>query len=336
MSDGKVSVLGAGNWGSALAILAARCGHRVSLWAREREVCDSINESHSNPLYLTDAEFPDTIEATGSMSDSVAGASLVVLVIPSQFLRTNIRTLRDDLPVDAPIVICSKGIEKDTLMLMHDVLRDELPGKYHPLLSVLSGPSFAAEVARGMPTNVTVAAADPDVARTVQGMLGHRTFRIYTTTDVTGVEVGGALKNVIAIAAGACDGFQFGYNTKAGLITRGLAEMTRMAAALGSDPLTLSGLSGVGDLVLTCTGHLSRNRSVGEAVARGKKPRDVLANMVAEGVETSRSAYQLASKLQVDMPICQEVHATLHEDKPAREALQSLLSRELKDEIDLG
>ena len=331
----KAAVLGGGHWGTALAMLLARRGFAVTLWAREPEVSASVNEEHRNCLFLKEVELPEAITATTDMERCVDGASLVLFVIPTQQLRANAKLLRDALPTGAPLVLCSKGIERDSLMLPDQILTDELPGKYHPWIAALSGPSFAIEVARDMPTNVTVAAARGEVARLVQQQVGYRTFRAYTSTDVMGVEVGGALKNVIAIAAGGADGLGFGHNTKAGLITRGLAEMTRMAVRLGADPLTLSGLSGMGDLVLTCTGHLSRNRSVGEAIARGKRPADVLANMVAEGVETSRSVFRLAQRVGVDMPICTEVYRTLHEDKPVREALETLLDREQKDEVTL-
>lgn len=332
----KAAVLGAGSWGTALSLLLARRGFEVSLWAREDAVRESVNEERRNQVFLPQIELPETVRATSDMQECVADAALVLVVIPAQFVRENVKRLRDALPVGAPLVLCSKGIERGSLLLLEAVLHDELPGKYHPGLCVLSGPSFALEVAKDMPTNVTVAARRPEVAARVQQMVGSRTFRVYTSPDVVGVEVGGALKNVIAIAAGASDGLGFGHNTKAGLMTRGLAEMTRMAVALGGDPLTLSGLSGVGDLVLTCTGHLSRNRAVGEALARGMDPREVLSEMVAEGVETSRSVYELSQKIECDMPICTEVYRTLHEGKPIQDALQTLLARELKAEVRLG
>lgn len=335
MGAQKAAVLGAGSWGTALSVLLARRGFAVSLWAREPQVCAAVNEQHRNPVFLPDIELPETIRGTSAMEACVRDAAIVLVVIPAQFVRENVKRLRDALPVGAPLVLCSKGIERDSLMLLEAVLHDELPGKYHAGLAVLSGPSFALEVAQDLPTNVTVAARRPDVATQVQQMMGGRTFRVYTSEDVVGVEVGGALKNVIAVAAGGSDGLGFGHNTKAGLMTRGLAEMTRMAVALGGDPLTLSGLSGMGDLVLTCTGHLSRNRAVGEALARGQDPKEILAEMVAEGVETSRSVYDLARKLGVDMPICTEVYRTLHEGKPVAEALKTLLARELRAEVRL-
>jgi glycerol-3-phosphate dehydrogenase len=332
----KAAVLGAGSWGTALSVLLARRGFAVTLWAREEAVCRAVNETRRNELFLPQIELPAAVRATADMEECVADAVLVLIVIPAQFVRENVRRLRDALPVGAPLVLCSKGIERGSLMLLEAVLHDELPGKYHAGLSVLSGPSFALEVAQGLPTNVTVAARRADVAARVQRSLGGKMFRVYTSTDVVGVEVGGALKNVIAIAAGASDGLGFGHNTKAGLMTRGLAEMTRMTVALGGDPLTLSGLSGMGDLVLTCTGHLSRNRAVGEALARGVDPRDVLSGMVAEGVETSRSVYELARRIGCDMPICTEVYRTLHEGKPIQEALETLLERKPKAEVTFG
>jgi glycerol-3-phosphate dehydrogenase (NAD(P)+) len=216
---------------------------------------------------------------------------------------------------------------------MHQVMKQILPSSAGNRLAALSGPSFAREVALGQPTNLSIAAEETETAHSVQIQLSSRTFRLYTTEDVIGVEIGGAIKNVLAIAAGAVDGLGLGHNTKAALITRGIAEMTRLALAMGGHPRTLAGLSGIGDLVLTCTGHLSRNRKIGEAIGKGEDPRTVLKHMIAEGVETSKSVHALAIKHKVDMPICTEVYQSLHEGKPIQAALESLLSRELKDEV---
>ncbi len=330
----KVSVLGAGSWGTALAHLLGNNGHDVTLWAMEEEIVDGINKEHRNPIFLDEAELPANIRATGSMTEAVSEAQMVLMVIPSQFVRARMVEVRDHIPRDIPIVICSKGIEQESLCTMHQVLTEELPGKHHRGISVLSGPSFALETAKKMPTNVTVAAEDPDVAAFVQRAVAARYFRIYTSPDVIGVECGGALKNVIAIAAGAADGLKFGHNSKAGMLTRGLAEIARLAVAMGGRPETMMGLAGMGDLLLTCTGDLSRNRMVGQKMAEGKTLAQVKSEMrmVAEGVATSVSVYNLAAKCGVEMPISEQVYEVLHTGKSVTEALDALLSRPLKAE----
>jgi glycerol-3-phosphate dehydrogenase (NAD(P)+) len=330
----RVAVLGAGSWGTALAHLMARQGHDVNVWAMEPEVVEGINKENRNPVFLNEAELPENISATGSMTDAVAHAQMVLVVIPAQFVRDRMIAVRDHLPRDIPIVVCSKGIEQGSLCTMHQVLTEELPGKHHLGISVLSGPSFALEVAKQMPTNVTVAAQDPDVAEFVQKAVATRDFRVYTSPDVVGVELGGALKNVIAISAGAADGLRFGHNTKAGLLTRGLAEIARLAVAIGGRPETMMGLAGMGDLLLTCTGHLSRNRMVGQKLAEGKILDQIKSEMrmVAEGVATSVSVHNLSRKQGVEMPICEQVYEVLHQGTSVTEALEALLSRPLKAE----
>lgn len=337
MQNLRVTVLGGGHWGMALAHLAGRRGHRVRVWAREPEVVTGINEGHVNPLFLQGVELPETVTASGDLGASVRDADMVLVVIPSPFVREHMVALRDDLPTRIPIVICSKGIEQRTLCTLHRVLKEELPGKHHEGLSVLSGPSFALEVARGYPTNVTVAAESHAVARQVQEALSTRDFRIYSSTDVLGVELGGALKNVVAIAAGGADGLGFGHNTKAGLMTRGLAEITRLAVAMGARPETLAGLSGMGDLILTCTGHLSRNRQVGERLAKGTTMAELRQEMrqVAEGVTTSVSVHDLSAQVGVEMPISEQVYQVIHHGRSVPEALEALLARALKPEWDL-
>jgi glycerol-3-phosphate dehydrogenase (NAD(P)+) len=327
-------VLGAGHWGTALAHLAARSGHRVTVWAREPEVVAGINEQHRNPLFLKEVDLPGAIRATGDLGGAVREADMVLVVIPSQFVREHMVAVREDMPPRIPIVICSKGIERESLCTMHQVLKEELPGKHHQGISVLSGPSFALEVARCYPTNVTVAAADHGVAQQVQRSLATRDFRIYSSTDVLGVELGGALKNVIAIAAGAADGLGFGHNSKAGLMTRGLAEITRLAVTMGGRPETMAGLAGMGDLILTCTGDLSRNRQVGEKLAQGKTMTQLREEMrqVAEGVTTAASVHALASREQVEMPIAEQVHQVVHQGVSVPDAMEALLARELKPE----
>lgn len=337
MASLRVTVLGGGHWGMALAHLAGRKGHCVRVWAREPEVVAGINENHRNPLFLKEIELPAAVSATSDLGASVRDADMVLVVIPSQYVREHMVAIRDDLPPRIPIVVCSKGIEQRTLRTLHGVLKEELPGKHHEGISVLSGPSFALEVARAYPTNVTVAAESHAVARQVQDSLSTRDFRIYSSTDVLGVELGGALKNVVAIAAGGADGLGFGHNTKAGLMTRGLAEITRLALAMGGRPETLAGLSGMGDLILTCTGHLSRNRLVGERLAKGETMEAIRQEMrqVAEGVVTAASVHELSAKVGVEMPISEQVYQVIHHGRPVPEALEALLARALKPEWEL-
>lgn len=337
MESLKVTVLGGGHWGMALAHLAGRSGHRVTVWAREPEVVEGLNANHENPLFLQGVRLPEGVGATGDLGAAVRDADMVLMVIPSQFVREHMVAIRDDLPPRIPIVICSKGIEQETLCTMHQVLKEELPGKHHEGISVLSGPSFALEVAQRYPTNVTVASESQAVAERVQAALSTRDFRIYSSMDVLGVELGGALKNVVAIAAGGADGLGFGHNTKAGLMTRGLAEITRLAVAMGARPETLAGLSGMGDLILTCTGHLSRNRLVGERLAKGQTMAELRREMrqVAEGVATSVSVHALSARVGVEMPISEQVYQVVHHGRSVPEAMEALLARALKPEWEL-
>jgi glycerol-3-phosphate dehydrogenase (NAD(P)+) len=299
-------------------------------------VAQEINERHQNSMFLNEVSLSENIIATLDEQEAMDGAGLVLLVVPSQFLRQVVLRIRYDLPPGVPIVCCSKGIERESLQLMSEVLAGELPGKFHPFLTYLSGPSFAREVALGKPANVTVAGEGRDCREKVRTLLGSSLFRVYTSRDVAGVEVGGAVKNVIAIAVGACAGMGFGLNAQASLITRGLAEMTRMAVAKGGNPLTLSGHAGIGDLVLTCTGSLSRNRRVGVALGEGKSLQEILGamKMVAEGVETAHSVWHLSRKLDVPMPISEQVANVLHQGKSVREAAVELMQRPLREELD--
>jgi glycerol-3-phosphate dehydrogenase (NAD(P)+) len=332
----KVSVFGGGGWGTALAQLCARRGYSVRLWAREEEVVADINERHFNSVFLPGVALSDRVVATRSEPEALEGAEIVLLVVPSQFLRSVVVRIRYLLPAGVPIVSCSKGIEKGSLALMSEVLTDELPGKYHPWLAYLSGPSFAGEVAVGKPANVTLAGKSKEVLRRVQSALGGPSFRIYTSSDIVGVQVGGAVKNVIAIAVGACAGMGFGLSAQASLITRGLAEMTRLAVAKGANPLTLSGHAGIGDLVLTCTGALSRNRRVGFELGQGKPLDEILSSMkmVAEGVETAYSVWHLAKNLGVSMPISEQVAMVLYRGRSVQEAARELMERPLRGELD--
>jgi len=330
-------VFGGGAWGTALAQHLATTAWRVRLVLREAEaeLALRINATRENADFLPGIALAPTIEASCDAATAMEGVELLLFVVPTPYLRGFARAIHPFLPHDAPIVNCSKGIEIATLQTGSEILTEELPGKFHRQLAVLSGPNFAREVAQGYPANTTIAARDEATARRVQAMVSTSIFRAYTTTDVVGVETGGALKNVVAIAAGASDGLGLGANARAGLITRGLAEMTRLAAKRGADPLTLAGLSGVGDLVLTCTGELSRNRTLGFELGRGWPLADILAarNSVAEGLKTSKAVYELARRLDVDMPISTEVYRVLHEDKPVPDALVSLSSRPAGAEI---
>ena len=330
-----LAVVGSGAWGSALASHAARLGHSVTMWALEPEVVEEINTRHRNSLYLPEVDLPESIRASSEAAEVLTGAEVVILVPPSQYLRPVSEMLSGALPDDALVVVASKGLEEGSHLLMSEVLAETLPGLEVERLAFLSGPSFAREVVRGLPTDVAVASERMVAARQVQPLLHAPTFRVYTSPDPIGVQVGGAVKNVLAVATGACDGLGFGTNARASLITRGLAEMTRLGVALGADPLTFLGLSGVGDLVLTCTGDLSRNRALGRKVAEGVDPEAYLAGhrSVAEGFFTSAAAYELSQKLGIDMPITDQVFHVLHRGRPLDEAVQLLLTRQFKEEL---
>jgi len=331
-----VTVLGAGSWGTAIAKGLADQGHQVRLWARREDLARSIQERHENAAYLPGARLPESLLATSDLERALAGSHGVYVVVPSHGLRQVVRDAQAYFPPHGPIATATKGIENESLQWMTQVLEDVLPGEYHDRICALGGPSFAKEVAAGMPSAVCLASRNADVAQHAQQQLASERFRVYTTEDVVGVEIGGALKNVIAIAAGAADGLGFGHNARAALITRGLAELARLALHLGANPLTLAGLSGLGDLVLTCTGELSRNRGVGVELGRGRSLAAVLGDMrmVAEGVRTAKSAYELARREQVDMPITTEVYLALYAGKPPSEAVGSLMSRTLRSERD--
>ena len=332
----KVCVFGSGGWGTALSQLCTERGYGVTQWVREPEVAEEINLRHENPVFLPGIHLSDRIVATQDEQEALKDADMVFLVIPSQFMRTMVLRIRYLLPTQVPIICCSKGIEKESLEIMSEVLTGELPGKYHRYLTYLSGPSFAGEVAAGKPANVTVAGESEEVRKKVQELLGGPSFRIYTSPDVIGVLIGGAVKNVIAIAVGACAGMDFGLNAQASLITRGLAEMTRLAVTKGANPLTLSGHAGIGDLVLTCTGSLSRNRRVGYALGEGKPLKEILDSMkmVAEGVETAHSVWLLAQRLDVAMPISEQVAMVLHHGKSVEQAARELMERPLREELE--
>lgn len=335
MSDGlRVGIFGAGTWGTALAHLLGHKGHSVLLWAYESEVTAGIESTSKNPLYLSDTELPPFVRATNDPEAVVFDADMILFVVPAQFVRTYASLVAGLLTKSIPLVICSKGIERKTLATMHQVFCEEFPDTLAANISVLSGPSFAAEVVRGMPTNVTVASQNSEVAKYVQNAMATRAFRVYTGEDVVGVELGGALKNVMALAVGASDGLGFGNNTRAGLITRGLSEITRLAVSMGARPETLLGLAGVGDLILTCTSDLSRNRQVGKRLGQGERIADIVdqMRMVAEGVPTAESAHQLAIRQNIELPIMDQVYQVLYQDKTVEDALIALQGRRLREE----
>jgi glycerol-3-phosphate dehydrogenase (NAD(P)+) len=330
----RVAVVGAGSWGTALALVAARNRHDVQLWAREPEVAAGINTARRNPYYLPEIELPANLRATVSLAEALDGASFVLIVVPSHAVREVVAEMRAFLDPQQTLVSATKGVENVTLMRMDEVIADVLSERFAPRFVALSGPSFAREVAEGHPTAIVAASRDASSSEAVQRLLSANVFRVYTNDDVVGVELGGAVKNVVAIGAGVVRGLGMGTNTVAAIITRGLAEMTRLAMAQGARVETLAGLAGLGDLVLTCTGELSRNRYVGVELGKGRKLAEIVGEMreVAEGVKTTRAIYELGKRLNVDMPITASIHALLYEDKPAVDAANELMGRPLKRE----
>jgi glycerol-3-phosphate dehydrogenase (NAD(P)+) len=333
MAD-KIGIIGAGAWGTALALLLADKGHDIALWMYEQDLAEETHRTRENRVYLPGFTLPANISVTASLDVVVRAKPFVLCVAPSHTVRAIATRMAPFLADDTVIVSASKGIEIDTLMPLSDVLRQTLPPKLHNRLCFLSGPSFAKEVAQKMPTAVALASHDPEACRRAQRLMSTPYFRVYTNPDVIGVELGGSVKNVIAIAAGVLEGLGFGYNTMAALLTRGLAEMARLGVAMGADPRTFSGLAGMGDLVLTCTGGLSRNRTLGLRIGKGEKLDDILngAKTVAEGVRTAKAARELARKNRIEMPIVEEMYRVLYEGKDPRTATQDLMSRELKAE----
>jgi len=336
----EIAIIGGGAWGTGLAIVLGRKGmHRVRMWVYEKEVCDSINQRHENELFLCGQPIPEAVRASNSLQETLRGAEIVVSVMPSHHVRRVFREMQPHLGAEMRFVSASKGLENETLLRVTEVIKEVLGVRAHdgfdPRIGALSGPSFAQEVARGDPTAITIASRDAGLAQRVQADFSDPCFRVYTNDDVTGVEMGGALKNIIAIAAGVCDGLGLGHNSVAALITRGLAEITRLAVASGARRDTMAGLSGMGDLVLTCTGGLSRNRTVGVELGRGRKLAEIIAGMhgmVAEGVLTTNAAVDLAGKSKIEMPITQQMHAILHQGKPPRDAIHELMTRPGKGE----
>ncbi len=334
----EIAVVGAGAWGTSLSIVLGRKGtHRVRLWAHEKEVRDSISSRRVNELFLPEQVIPNCVSVTGSFDEALQGAEIVVSVMPSQHCRGLFQKMRPFLHPRMLFVSATKGLEESTLLRMTEVISYVVAsdGGFQPRIGALSGPTFAKEVARGDPTAISIASRDSLLAETIQREFSDPSFRVYTNNDVIGVELGGALKNIIAIAAGVCDGLGLGHNSIAALITRGLAEITRLVTACGGRPDTMAGLAGLGDLVLTCTGGLSRNRSVGVELGSGRKLPEIIAamhGMVAEGVFTTHAAVQLARARGVEMPITAQMDAVLHHGKSPRDAIHDLMTRSAKSE----
>ncbi len=330
----KIGVIGAGSFGTALGSILADKGYDVVLWTRSSDQMQSINEKHINNKHMPELILPDKLRASMDLVEVVKEKDMIVSAPPSHALSGILKQIKDHLPTKIPIVSASKGIENESLRLVSEIFETELPGSFHSQLSYLSGPSFAKEMVRKVPTIVSIASKNEATAKRVQEIFSFTYFRTYWTPDVVGVEVGGALKNVIAIAAGVADGLGFGQNTRAAIITRGLNEITRMGLKMGADPMTFLGPSGMGDLVLTCCGEASRNRTVGFRLGQGEKLKDILASMneVAEGVKTTLSTKNLADKIGVEMAITSEVYKMLYEDKDPKEVVKALMGRDLKRE----
>jgi glycerol-3-phosphate dehydrogenase (NAD(P)+) len=335
----KIAVIGAGAWGTALAIALGRhSSYEIKLWAYEKDVVDSIRATRINEPFLAGCPLPDNIAATQNLAEAIAGAEMVLSVMPSHHARRVWSEMKPLLHPETLLVSATKGIENETLLRMSEVITDVLThgeGSFTPRLCCISGPTFAREVAKGFPTAMSVASADPLLSAQVQSTFSDNTFRLYRCDDVIGLELGGSLKNVIAIAAGVVDGLGYGHNTIAGLITRGLNEMTRLTVACGGRAETMSGLSGLGDLVLTCTGGLSRNRTLGMELGRGRKLEEIIRGMhgmVAEGVMTTSAAVGLARSVNLEMPITEQMYAVLEHGKDPRDAIHELMNRPLTQE----
>jgi glycerol-3-phosphate dehydrogenase (NAD(P)+) len=330
----KIGLIGSGSFGTALGSLLADKGYDVLVWTRSEEQAKGINTEHRNNKHLSNLALPEKMKASTSLEEVIRDKDLILSAPPSHVLGEILSKIREFLPENTPIVSATKGIENDTLRLVSDIFEESLPEKFHPNLCFLSGPSFAKEIVQRVPTAVSIASKNQFTAKKVQEIFSFGYFRTYWTSDVVGIEIGGSMKNVVAIASGVCDGLGLGHNARAALITRGLNEMTRLGVKMGADPMTFLGLAGLGDLVLTCTGDLSRNRTVGMKLGQGKTLSTILGEMneVAEGVKTTKSAYQLSKKLGVDMPITEEVYKMLYEEKSPKDVVKDLMSRDLKKE----
>jgi glycerol-3-phosphate dehydrogenase (NAD(P)+) len=332
----KIGVVGAGSWGTALANLLAEKGYPIDLWVFESEVCRQISETRQNMTFLPEIELCGNLLPTNDLKKAISDKDLVLVVVPSHVVRETALRMKDFIGPEVILVSASKGIENKTHLTISGVLKDCLPNFSLDRFAVLSGPSFAKEVGRHMPTAVTAAAVNKNTADLVQQIFSSPDFRVYTHTDIVGVELGGSVKNVIAIAAGIIDGLNMGLNTRAALITRGMTEIRRLGLRLGANPRTFTGLAGFGDLLLTCTGDLSRNHTIGKRIGQGKKLSDLLKNMqmVAEGVKTAESVFNLSRRLKVEMPICHAIYRVLYKGLPPRQAVYQLMTRDLKHELD--
>jgi len=326
-----ISVIGAGSWGTTLACLLADKGYDTSLWIFEKELCEEMKDTRINRTYLPGFAIPDNVVITNDIEKAVTKSRYVLNAVPTQYTREIVKSSLPFLSPDAVFINAAKGIERKTLLTVSSIISEVT----HHLVAVLSGPSFALEVARKLPTAVSLACRDVQVSLLLQEIFNTGHFRVYTHTDFLGAELGGALKNVIAIASGICDGLDLGYNARAALLTRGLAEIERLGVCMGAEEHTFSGLSGLGDLILTCTGDLSRNYTVGKKLGQGMKLSDILAGSksVAEGVTTAESAYELSKKYGVQMPIIEQIYLVLYHDKAPRAAAYDLMSRSLKTEF---
>ncbi|MDD4650153.1 MAG: NAD(P)-dependent glycerol-3-phosphate dehydrogenase [Desulfoplanes sp.] len=329
----SVAVLGGGSWGTTLANLLSKKGESTRLWVRNRALAGKMTEKRVNSTYLPGIELCRALQITPDIEEALEGADFFLVAVPSQFIRSVLEDHRELFPDQAAMICASKGVELETLKPMSHVIREAL-GPKQARYACLSGPSFADEVSRELPTAVSLGCEDRVLAHTLRDLFSTEYFRVYTSPDFRGVELGGAVKNIMAIAAGISDGLGFGHDARAALITRGLAEMSRLGRALGAQERTFMGLSGMGDLVLTCTGDLSRNRQVGLKLGQGQRLQKILEDMhmVAEGVKTTRAVYELGLEYDIELPITQQVHAMLYEDKNPREAVQELMGRALKDE----
>ena len=328
----KIAVIGSGSWGTAASVLLAGQGHQIYLWSWQRAESERLHADRENKEFLPGIMLPENILCTNDMQEAVEGAELIVTVVPSPATRTTAKQLSGVVQKGQPMVNLSKGLEEGSLLRLSQVYREEIP---QARLAVMSGPSHAEEVSRGLPTTNVVAADDIEIAKLVQDVFMNQFFRVYTGSDMIGVELGGALKNVIALCAGISDGLGYGDNTKAALMTRGLAEITRLGVKMGAEPQTFSGLSGIGDLIVTCTSMHSRNRRAGILLGQGKSLEETLkeVHMVVEGVNTARAALALSEKYDVSMPIVEEANEILYKNKDAREAVYSLMTRDKKHEV---
>lgn len=330
----KVVIIGAGSWGTALGLVLAKKGHNVTLWEFNKERAEEIQREKENKKFLPGVKFPDNLKITSDRENLLDGVKYVVFSVPSQVLRGVIGSFSNDITEDMLLVNTAKGIEVSTGMRLSEVMKDEIKGKFHKNIVVLSGPTHAEEVAIGIPTTIVAAGIKENAAK-IQELFNSKNFRVYLNEDIVGVEIGGAVKNCLAIGAGIADGMGFGDNTKAALITRGIAEMTRFGKACGAKEITFSGLSGIGDLIVTCASKHSRNRYVGEKLGKGEKLSDILngMKMVAEGVPTVKAVYEKAKELNVPMPITEAIYKVIYEDKKATEMVEDLMTRELKEEF---